>query len=345
VCVPDEADQEVIQVGVSSVAVQYFQANSNGNLIRTWVATDLAGNPASHVQTIYVSDTTDPVLSRMPADETVECDCESFPKAPLIEPLDNCDDTITVDFTEDLVTGKSDNDYTLVRTWFAADVSGNSVSHTQTITVEDTTPPQLGVVPKKTDFKQCNKVPTAPANFARDACDENAKVTFTETVVPADHCSVQQTITREWVALDASGNSATVSQTLNVVDSTAPTPENPVDYALYPANGEYVKISVDTLFDPVDNCSPAQDLSVNIFACNTTATEPKANFASGCFMESDNTLWARADPAVTRYDVFANVVDECGNTKWYKHVVRVAAREDDVRPGATVLAPSLADPR
>ena len=45
-----------------------------GTVIRTWTATDCTGNSVSATQTLTFVDTTDPVLSGVPADATLECD-------------------------------------------------------------------------------------------------------------------------------------------------------------------------------------------------------------------------------------------------------------------------------
>src|SRR5690606_37199444 len=108
-------------------------------LTRTWTAEDLSGNTTIHTQTITVEDTTAPTfVEALPADITVECD--AVPTAETLTATDNCGDA-TVTFAEVRTDGTCANSYSLARTWTATDECGLTTSHTQTITVEDTTAP------------------------------------------------------------------------------------------------------------------------------------------------------------------------------------------------------------
>ena len=85
-----------------------------------------------------IVDTSAPVLSAVPENVTVEC--SAVPEAAILTVTDNCD-TLEVVYTEVRTDGTSINDYMLTRTWTATDVSENSTSKTQVITVQDTTAP------------------------------------------------------------------------------------------------------------------------------------------------------------------------------------------------------------
>jgi hypothetical protein len=84
---------------------------------RTWTATDACGNNSiAFVQTITFEDTTEPVLSGCPSDLVLDCTAE-VPAAAEVSATDNCDNNVTVDFTETIdgtVTNGS-NLYTPVR--------------------------------------------------------------------------------------------------------------------------------------------------------------------------------------------------------------------------------------
>ena len=85
-------------------------------------------------------DTTAPVLT-MPLDVTVECD--AVPAPAILTATDNCDGDVPVEFKERRIDGPCPDSYTLTRTWTATDDCGNSTSCSQTITVEDITPPAI----------------------------------------------------------------------------------------------------------------------------------------------------------------------------------------------------------
>ena len=110
-------------------------------IVRTWTATDCAGNSVSCSQTIIVEDNTAPVWDQtMPADVTAECD--AVPVVPAgITATDNCDAEVDVTYSEVRTDGTCLDSYTLTRTWTATDNCGNSIQHVQVITIQDTKAP------------------------------------------------------------------------------------------------------------------------------------------------------------------------------------------------------------
>ncbi|NOY48535.1 MAG: gliding motility-associated C-terminal domain-containing protein, partial [Chlorobi bacterium] len=195
--------------------------DSNYTLARTWTATDLCGNETTHTQTITVQDTTAPAfVEALPADATVECD--SVPTADVLTATDNCG-TATVTFNEVRTDGNCDSNYTLARTWTATDLCGNETTHTQTITVQDTTAPTfVEALPIDVTIECDAVVPTADVLTATDNCDtNNIKVQYNEVRTDGS-CNSEYTLTRTWTAIDICGNEATHTQIISVTDSTAP---------------------------------------------------------------------------------------------------------------------------
>ena len=105
-------------------------------IVRTFTATDDAGNSSSATQTITVQDTTAPEFTFVPAETTVECSDEM----PMDDATasDNCGE-VTIEVSSETTAGDAAGNYTIVRTFTATDDAGNSSSATQTITVQDTT--------------------------------------------------------------------------------------------------------------------------------------------------------------------------------------------------------------
>jgi hypothetical protein len=224
-------------------------------LTRTWTATDGCGNQTSQSQIIVVEDITAPVLAGIPEDQTVECD--TIPDPADVTASDTCSAAAVV-VEETSEPGACAGLQTITRTWTATDACGNQATHTQIITVQDTTAPILVDVPADTTV-ECDAISDAPLVNATDTCSV-ASVAFTESSEPGA-CAGTQVITRTWTATDECGNESSRSQVITVVDTTAPVLEAiPTD----------MTVECDSAPDPAlvtatDNCSVAIiDLSESV---------------------------------------------------------------------------------
>eukprot|EP00903_Cladosiphon_okamuranus_P000764 g762.t1 len=82
------------------------------------------------------------------------------------------DNSVEVMFSEMRTDGSCANEYTLTRTWTATDNCGNTASHTQTLMVEDTTPPEFVEDLPMDLVLECDETVPAPAVLtAVDNCD------------------------------------------------------------------------------------------------------------------------------------------------------------------------------
>ena len=88
----------------ADVEITYSEVRTDGNcpdnytLTRSWTATDNCGNASTQTQVITIQDTTDPVLSGVPSDITVECD--NVPAAASPTATDNCDADVEITYSE-----------------------------------------------------------------------------------------------------------------------------------------------------------------------------------------------------------------------------------------------------
>ncbi len=199
----------------TNLTVNYNETIGTGcpyTITRTWDVTDDCGNTTTATQTINVIDTTDPVLSGVPADETVACD--AIPTVPVVTATDNCSINLTVNYNETIGTGCP---YTITRTWDVTDDCGNTTTATQTINVIDTTDPVLVGVPAD-ETVECDAIPSAAIVTATDNCATNLTVNYNETI----GTGCPYTITRTWDVTDDCGNTSTATQTINVIDTTDP---------------------------------------------------------------------------------------------------------------------------
>ena len=194
---------------------------TNGCIItvsRTYKATDASGNSATCTQTITVQDTTPPSITCPPA-TTVQCFGDiPAPNLDAVSASDNCG-TPARSFVGDSYSTNG-NIITVTRTYKATDACSNSTICTQTITVQDTTPPLVSCPAAAT--VQCFGDIPAPNPNSVNASDNCGAVTnrFVGDSYATNGCVI--TVTRTYQTMDRSSNSATCTQTITVQDTTPP---------------------------------------------------------------------------------------------------------------------------
>merc|ERR1712226_1568242 len=296
------------------LTVDYTQQTVGAMLIRTWYAEDVAGNSVTHTQTITVEDTIAPVLSRQPSDETVSCNCDTFPPPATVVALDNCDDDVAISFVEEKIPTDSADEYTLVRTWTATDDAGNSVSHSQSIVVEDEQSPTLYPAPSDSDAS-CDAVAGPSTVRALDNCDDSVTVSYTQTST-GGACDHSYTLIRSWSATDRSGNNAEHTQTVAVADSTPPEINQIGDACVWPADEtKFSTFLFVDMFSTHDNC--ASSVPVTFVGRNSTSVNAE------CHGTPDGVK-VRAAPGST-YDVYVSATDACSNDINTKATISVPA--------------------
>ena len=185
-----------------------------GSVTVTFVATDDCGNSSETTATFTVEDTTAPEFTSVPADYTAECSDE--------HPLENatasdaCGD-VTIVEVADTTAGDCAQEYIVVRTFTATDECGNSTSASQTITIQDTTAPELTIPADYT--AECSDEHPLDDATAEDNCGMATIEMSADTVWS---CTSTYEVTRTFTATDECGNSTTASQVINIVDTTAP---------------------------------------------------------------------------------------------------------------------------
>jgi gliding motility-associated-like protein len=104
-------------------------------IIRTWSSTDNCGNQSQVSQSIFISDTTPPLLLGVPADITVDLTAgDIIPEIPTLSSFDICDLSSTVTVEEIVSEGCT---YEIRRIFTAVDACFNETVQVQVITVID----------------------------------------------------------------------------------------------------------------------------------------------------------------------------------------------------------------
>lgn len=164
--------------------------------VKTFRAEDNCGNATIITQIVVVTDTQAPTFIAEPVDTTVEC-LDDVPVFITPEATDNCQvPEVTCVETADL--DECGNGIITI-TCTADDGCGNLATISYTITVNDTTAPELVGVPADLVLDCDAEVPAAPNVTAIDNCDEEVTVTFTQDTIgglpvncvlsqPADVC-------------------------------------------------------------------------------------------------------------------------------------------------------------
>ena len=201
------------------------QCAGSYSVTRTWTATDACGNSSTATQTINVEDTTAPVIAELPAASTI--DCPATPEFAQAAATDACGSAITLTFADVTTEGQCSSAYSVTRTWTATDACGNSSTATQTINVQDVTPPVINAEASNI-IVECDGNGSQGAiqewlagNGGATATDACSNVVWTNNFNNlSNDCSAAVTVI--FTATDACGNAATTSATFTVQDTTAP---------------------------------------------------------------------------------------------------------------------------
>jgi hypothetical protein len=232
-----------------------------GSTIVTWTATDTSGNSASATQVVTVVDTTPPSIAA-PADVSAEQANRDGTAVEIgtAQASDICN-------AAPVITNNAPAVFPLgstIITWTATDGSGNTASATQVVTVVDTTPPSI-TAPADVSAEQANRDGTAVEIGTAQATDISDPSPVITNDAPAVFPLGSTIVT--WTATDVSGNTASATQVVTMVDTTPPvgtmsvTPE-----LLWPPDHRYVEVTPSFLVS--DICDAEMDIVLDSITMN-----------------------------------------------------------------------------
>ena len=215
---------------------------------RTWVATDDCGNTSSATQLINVRDSSEPVLTGVPAATQITCDAP-LPVAD-VTASDACNDDLPVVYEQVEAPGRCPGEKIILRVWTATDACGNAAVGTQEVVVTDGSAPTLSNVPAAVELACGDALPTSLPTAGDDCGGEAPEISFAdETEVGA--CANSYRVVRTFTATDKCGNATTASQVIAFRDETAPSIAN-VPAAATLACGEALPQGEPTATDACD---------------------------------------------------------------------------------------------
>ena len=200
-------------VSVTSVISDAPSIFPIGKTAITWTATDEAGNKANATQIVDVVDTTAPKITP-PKDIRAEATSLTDNTLELgnatatdIEPI-----TIINNSTKAFPLGKT------VVLWTATDEAGNKANATQIVDVVDTTAPKI--TPPKNIVVNATSSTSNRVDIGNATTSDDVKVVSVSNDAPAVFLFGNTTVT--WTVKDGAGNTASVTQLIQVVDRTPP---------------------------------------------------------------------------------------------------------------------------
>lgn len=286
--VADNCATTLTQAPASGTAV-----NGVGTQVVTMTVTDISGNTASCAFNVQKTDNTNPVITQCPANRNIylNADCQVvIPDLRAeVSATDNCSATTASQSSAGL-TLSLQHGSTTTAVVNVSDASGNTVSCSVILTVQDNTAP-LVTCPAAQSIELLENCSVNLPDYsllatALDNCTSSANIVWSQNAASVSTAGVQ-TITL--TAADAAGNEGTCQFTLTKTDNTAPTAVcNDIVIELTDRNTyQLSQAQLDAIASgSADNCAFTYNIPANTqFDCsnrnNTVAVTLTVTDASG----------------------------------------------------------------
>jgi hypothetical protein len=318
-----------------------------GTTTITYTATDDAGNTADATQTVTVIDNTVPVITA-PAPTSASAGPTGQAAIPNVVATatasDNCGPvTLTQSPLAGTLVGVGVHTITIT----ATDSVGNVSTATTTFTVNDTTAPTLTAPANVTantgvGATSCGTLVTDAQLGSASAADNAGSVSVARSGVPSGNIFPVGTTTITYTATDDAGNATQATQTVTVIDNTAPVVTAPGPTSVNAGvSGQAAIPNVVASTTASDNCGPVTLtqsplagtlVGVGTHTITITATDAAGNTstATTTFTVTGGGLnVSLASPATARRGTLAkldaNFSNTTGEKLWVSYVVRYAS--------------------
>jgi len=247
-------------------------------------------------------DNTPPTLS-LPPNASISCVSSTNPSVTgQASATDNCGQTVSITYSDQMLSGSCAGNYTIQRLWLAVDVCGNASSSVQLISVSDQTGPVVNVCANtRTITGLSAAVITSPiystvlsassyaefsglvnAGIATDACSGIGMVQY----IDAEISTCPRVVARTWYISDMCGNSTSCVQTININYLTPPSSFTatacdsytwiaPSSSVTYTTSGSYTRTFINAA-----GCDSVRTLYLTI---NNSTNHASSVTANGCY--------------------------------------------------------------
>jgi len=264
-----------------------------GDTVVTYTAVDTNGNVSTASFTVTVRDTVPPVFNNLPADFTIPAEpglCGATATWTAPTGSDNCG---VLSLTSDVAPGTFLPLGVTTVTYTVTDLSGNVVTASFNVTVEDTEAPVISGMPANITETLTGGLCTQAVTWAEPTATDNCGgVTLTATALPGDSFPAGSTRVT-YTATDDAGNTATATFTVTLIDDTAPVLVNvPADFTVSADPGSCGLIATWAAVTATDNCdtvtptsdvAPGDFIPVGTTVVTYTATDTSGNSSTASF--------------------------------------------------------------
>ena len=278
-------------------------------------ATDACGNEAIGSQVVVLVDSVPPVFTTLPADGTLACDGDPAPYVEgEAEAQDACG-TVTITTHDELVITDCATTAVWERTITATDFCGNVSTHVQRFTRVDNVPPTITASPEDITVSCTLPAFDAASVTYSDDCDAAPVLTVNDDTITYD-CPGTFTVERSITVTDCAGNATTEIQTIEVLDTVAPT---------LTISGILIEISCSDW-----TCDLA--LLQNLGHVSATDNCGEVDLTVNCLEGSGGCLGEGG-----MFTLYYTAVDPCGNTSTAEQILTLI---DAVAPVASITCPA-----
>ena len=297
----DATIDDIFPVSVSNNAPNGFQL---GDTIVTWTATDSSGNVATANQTITIEDTTAPTIT-VPLDIVAEATAINTPLT--------LDDVTATDIFPLTITSDASSTFPIGPTqvtWTVTDTSGNSDTATQTVTIQDTTPPII-TEPANISFEAVAvETPLIEADYGTATAEDIFGVSSITSDAPLVFLYGVTPI--HWTSIDNNGNSFTTStQYITITDTTSPE-------LIVPPDSVYEATALSTPLTEINLERDGTSSATDIFGVASITSDAPLTFPLGdtivTWTATDNHgLTTTATQTVTIQDTIPPTITDISN--------------------------------